>query len=159
MASIVPLTPTQIADLTKLVFDLIEQNLSLANSIPALQQQQADFQQIDDDFKVIHEAIESGAIIDFELERRYLTGPFVLAVEEVTEAKIQLSVTEPYEETTTPETHPLYPDPGFSPPAAPVQNPRPAVGLFGGTGVEPAAEATVKGTESADITTLRNTFG
>lgn len=153
MPPLVTLTPAQIQAFTDLVFTLIEQNKSLANSIPVLQQQQSDFQAIDDDFKDIHETIEgqSGAIVDFERERKFLTGPFVSAAEVVTETKIQDSVTDPYIDGTSILTHPLFPDPGSSPPADPIPEPRKADGLFGGTGTEPTNESAEKTTEFTQI--------
>jgi hypothetical protein len=72
----------------------------------------------------------------------------------VTETKIQDSVTDPYIEGTTILTHPLFPDPGASPPTPPTAEPRKADGLFGGTGVEATAEQTEKTTEFAQITVL-----
>ena len=153
MPSIVPLTPTQIQEFTDLVFVLIEVNRQLTASIPVLTQRQVDLGVQDANFRDVHEAIENNAIIDFELERRYLTGPEVTAAELVDETKIVDSAQDPYVNPAA--THPLYPNPGGTNPVPPPEDPRPAVGLFGGTGVEAAAETTVKGTESADITSLK----
>lgn len=152
MTSIVSLTPTQIDELTQLVFVLIEANTQLTNSIPVLNQKVTDLSAQDTNFKDIHEAIEQNAILFLERERKFLTGPEVTAAEVVSETKIVDSVNDPYVNPAS--THPLYPNPGGSPPSPPLEVPRQDPGLFGGSGTEPDNEQTEKALETADITTL-----
>lgn len=94
----------------------------------------------DQDLGSIHEAIETKAILNTELERQYLIGTYVAPGEIITEALLVQNVQYAY--LSTPFTGaPLFPPGVFPPPANPAIPNLTAPGLSGGTGFDPANES------------------